>query len=125
MTAGKLTLLTLLTTALLVVHSNLSQTDRIALTGKVSLLGTPLKEGLVLLYPEKGTESQIISAPIEGGRFRFQRDDGPAPGEYRLEIYKFVPKKRIDASHPTELNQVSQIKLSVPSESKLHADIEL
>jgi hypothetical protein len=61
---------------------------RRAISGDVTLDGRPLGEGVILLEPRSATDpGMTVGATIRRGSFAIPRDQGPAPGSYRVRIY--------------------------------------
>src|SRR5437763_2792243 len=60
---------------------------RVPLTGEVTYDDTPIDEGTITFVPASGaTDAGKPSARIEGGKYKFDKDTGPAPGKYQVEI---------------------------------------
>src|SRR5689334_15161517 len=59
----------------------------VPLTGEVSYDGTPIDEGTITFVPASGdTAAGKPSARIEGGKYKFDKETGPAPGKYTVEV---------------------------------------
>ncbi|UUO06091.1 hypothetical protein M4951_22365 [Blastopirellula sp. J2-11] len=71
---------------------------RVEVSGAVSLDGQPLKEGMILFSPTG--EGPSASGDIREGSYEIERDAGPSPGNYRVEIraYRDTGRKRKDAA---------------------------
>ena len=65
---------------------------RAAVTGKVTLQGEPVANGVIAFVPTDGTRGPSSGAKIENGEFTVPGDKGPMPGTYLV---------RINASRPT------------------------
>lgn len=79
--------LLLVTGSLFVVGcSGQSQVPRIAVTGTVTVDGTPLPKGKVVFTPAEGNASLMAMAQIVDGRFETPESFGPIPGIQRVEI---------------------------------------
>lgn len=124
MSAGKIWLLTFLSLGLVAVYSNLDASNRLSFAGKVHFAGKPLVQGVVLLYPEKGTESEIIALRVQGGQFEIDEESGPVPGEYKVEIYETNGSGVVETI-PKKFNTQSILKLNLPSENHCYAEFEL
>ncbi|MCR9294219.1 MAG: hypothetical protein NXI32_15980 [bacterium] len=57
-----------------------------AVSGRVTLDGRDLPQGMVRFVPIEGTPGQKLSAVVEAGRFHLDPEFGPAKGRYRIEI---------------------------------------
>lgn len=55
-------------------------------SGVVTVNQQPLEAGRILFRPLDGTEGKAASAGIQQGEFTVTRQDGLAPGKYRVEI---------------------------------------
>jgi hypothetical protein len=60
-------------------------TDRLAVSGRVSLDGQPLDNGSIR-FTSLGENLVSSGTLIKDGRYRIPRDKGLLPGEYRVEI---------------------------------------
>jgi len=60
----------------------------VPLTGDVSYDGTPIDDGTITFVPTSGGSSDAnkASCHIENGKYKFEKDRGPAPGKYKVEI---------------------------------------
>lgn len=73
--------------AILVLSSGCgTRTDRLAITGKVTLNGTPLDGGSIRLSSSEGEQRMASGALIVDGRFNIPADKGLRPGTYRVQI---------------------------------------
>ena len=63
-----------------------SRQNRASIQGEVTLDGKPLEQGSILFTPLEGTKGTVAGGRIEGGRYRFSGDKGPAVGQNRVEI---------------------------------------
>ena len=72
------------------------ETLGVGVTGKVTLDGDPLKEGMISFIPDGSNESPTAGASIEDGQFSIPRLGGPLPGKFRVEISSFreLPKAK-------------------------------
>ena len=59
---------------------------RVAVTGTVTVDGTPLPKGKIVFTPAEGNASLIATAQVVGGRFEAPESFGPIPGMQRVEI---------------------------------------
>lgn len=61
--------------------------DRQAISGSVTLDGTPLKEGQIQFFPAANTKDAIASgAKITGGSYSISREEGLIPGSYSVQV---------------------------------------
>jgi hypothetical protein len=62
--------------------------DRQTVTGQVVFDGQPLKEGEILFFPTSATGKDAVAtgAHISGGSYTISREDGPIPGNYKVQI---------------------------------------
>ena len=59
----------------------------VPLTGEVSYDGQPIDEGTItFVSPTEDDAAGKPSARIEGGKYKFDKDTGPAPGKYKVQI---------------------------------------
>ena len=66
--------------------------DRVPVSGTVTLDGSPLPSGSIRFHPLG--DGQSAGGSIEAGAFSIPQADGPAPGEYRVEVVSFQPTGR-------------------------------
>ena len=59
---------------------------RAAVSGTVTLDGTPLPQGVVRFVPVGGSANSKWSIPIVNGEFSAEKKAGPAIGKHRIEI---------------------------------------
>ncbi|MEZ6132347.1 MAG: hypothetical protein R3C59_27100 [Planctomycetaceae bacterium] len=59
---------------------------RAAVSGTVSLNGTPLEEGTVVFVPIDGTSGPRVTVSVVDGRFEADPEHGPGVGQHRVEI---------------------------------------
>jgi hypothetical protein len=63
----------------------------VAVHGDVTLDGQPLAEGTIKLVPASKVKAPAVAAQIVGGRYAFDSEGGPVPGDYAIEIYAAEP----------------------------------
>jgi hypothetical protein len=88
-TGSRLTAASLMSVLSLCLISGCSGGDgvrRAPATGTVTVDGTPLPKGRIVLTPEEGNVALIATALIESGRFEMPARFGPVPGNHRVEI---------------------------------------
>lgn len=88
-----------------------STVERIQVEGKVTLDGNPIEKGVITFIP--AGKGATAGAEIKSGQFKIPQDQGPSPGEYRVEIDSSVPtgKKILDTDGET---MVDEFKNGVP-----------
>jgi hypothetical protein len=59
---------------------------REAISGTVTLDGRPLPDGMIQLIPTSAREGTVGGAAVKDGKFSIKRQEGLAPGEYRVVI---------------------------------------
>ncbi|HEY2158312.1 MAG TPA: hypothetical protein VGH33_21965 [Isosphaeraceae bacterium] len=59
---------------------------REAISGTVSLDGRPLPDGSIQWIPASAREGTVGGAPVKDGKFSINRQEGLAPGAYRVVI---------------------------------------
>lgn len=60
--------------------------NRQEVSGRVTVDGAPLANGLIEFQPKDPSGPTPCSAPIKDGQFRVEKAVGPAPGEYLVRI---------------------------------------
>src|SRR5262245_16119870 len=62
--------------------------NRVAITGAVTLHGTPLSNAMISFEPVDKSLGLVASgATLKEGKFQIDAIDGLAPGKYRVKIY--------------------------------------
>jgi hypothetical protein len=61
----------------------------VAVSGKVTFNGKPVKEGSISFIPVEGTNGPTAGTSISDGSFSIGREGGPVPGKYRVEINSY------------------------------------
>ena len=84
--ACRLLLLPTALSALLVGCGGQPAIPRAAVTGTVTVDGTPLPKGKIVFTPAEGNASLIATAQVVEGRFETPEAFGPIPGMQRVEI---------------------------------------
>ncbi|MCX7420460.1 MAG: hypothetical protein NT013_13115 [Planctomycetia bacterium] len=69
--------------------------SRIALSGKATRGGQPIRQGSITLTPNPGQKGVAANTSITNGVYRFTSEDGPSPGAYRAIIQEVVTKEEI------------------------------
>lgn len=110
---------------------------RVAVSGKVTLDGSPLPSGHIEFHPiGEGSEAAAVGE-IRDGQFSIERPLGPAPGKYRVMISSRTPP-RIAADQqpggapkpqpetiPKQYNTQSKLEVDVAKEGPLTFDFPL
>jgi hypothetical protein len=61
--------------------------SHVPLAGDVTFDGQPIDEGTITFVTPQGAKEETKSTcRIEGGKYKFEKDSGPAPGKYKVEI---------------------------------------
>lgn len=60
--------------------------SRIELSGAVTLDGTALNAGSLTFFPADGVKAPTANASVTKGQYKFTRENGPIPGQYRVEV---------------------------------------
>ena len=60
---------------------------RLPVAGNVSLDGSPLPDGSIVLIPIAPLKGPKVAAEIKGGEFALSAAEGPVQGQHRVEIY--------------------------------------
>ncbi|QDT65230.1 hypothetical protein [Calycomorphotria hydatis] len=68
---------------------SLGNSDRVEVSGEVTLDAAPLKDGAISFFPL--ADGAVVGATIQDGTFRIPRRKGPKPGIYRVEIDSAAP----------------------------------
>lgn len=66
-----------------------SESPRVAVEGEVTFDGQPLASGQIAFLPLGAASAPTAGATITQGRYQIAADQGPYPGEYRVEIRAF------------------------------------
>jgi hypothetical protein len=89
----------LLISALAIVGCSAQASDprdklsRVALSGTVTLDGTPLPEGAIQFNPATGTEGPPAAGEIRDGKFSIEKPQGPVAGKYKVSITSRPPAR--------------------------------
>jgi hypothetical protein len=62
------------------------RSDRLAISGKVTLNGVPLDEGTIRFASARAEKISASGTTIENGQYRIPQEKGLRPGTYRVEI---------------------------------------
>jgi hypothetical protein len=69
-----------------------------AVSGTVTVDGTPIENGTITFDPEDGKGKGKTAAEIVGGKYELPADRGPLPGKYKVE---FTSQKKTGNKLPT------------------------
>lgn len=78
-----------------------SATDRQAVSGTVTLKGSPLDQGTIQFIP-KAKEGAFSGANIENGKYRIAAAQGLVPGQYEVRISSGQPNTKAAEAAPGE-----------------------
>ena len=106
------------------VATNMDSSRKVSISGRVTLRGKPLADGLLILVPVSETSGQQVATRVERGRYAFADEHGALPGSYYVEIHE-VAGPAVSAPIPSEFNTKTKLKLSVPEDKKLTAEFDL
>jgi hypothetical protein len=111
---------------------------RKALSGKVTLDGSPLDQGSIELHPmfQGGVQS---GGTISAGSYSIPAHEGVTPGKYRVSIIDFVPTPPLPPGHmpgdilppspphkvPADWNTKSQHTIEVKAEGPFEFDFPI
>ncbi len=73
---------------------------RVAVSGTVTLDGTPLPEGTIQFDPAKETPGPPVSGEISGGKFSIGKPSGPVADQYEIRISSIAPVKFKEGEQP-------------------------
>ena len=65
----------------------LADTERAAVSGRVSLNGEPLRWGTITFVPQDSPYLPAAFGRVAGGEFSFNADEGPVHGEHAVVVY--------------------------------------
>lgn len=115
-----------------------SDSDRSRVTGTVSYNGEPVDDGGIAFMPAgEGTASFRATGEIRDGRYDLDYKRGPAPGNYRVEIYwnkktgrilngpKGATKDERAQAIPAKYNEKSELRAEVkPGANTFNFDLK-
>jgi hypothetical protein len=73
---------------------------RVAVSGTITLSGTPLPQGRIQFDPAQGTTGPTAAAEISEGKFSIEKSQGPVPGKYKIMISSRPPVKIKEGEAP-------------------------
>jgi len=99
--------------------------QRVAVSGTVTLDGTPLAVGMIQLDSMAETKGPTVSGEISQGKFAIARPQGPVAGKYKVRVSGIAPAKIKEDEQPggTSKPAPDPVPARFNSESKLETDI--
>ena len=100
---------------------------RQAVSGSITLDGSPLERGSIQFQPEPTAEpATAAGAIIEDGSYSIARDQGPVPGTYQVSIFASSAETIDEEAMPGELAPISKelIPRRYNAETTLTAEVE-
>ena len=78
-----------------------TDSDRLSVYGSVKQGGEPVENGQILFKPTPGATGPTAGTSIKNGRYQFDSETGPIPGDYKIQITAGGPPKKLyaDKSH--------------------------
>jgi hypothetical protein len=76
--------------------------DRVPIHGQIQ--GAVGRNGSITLIPDAGSDAPVATAPILDGAYRFDKTNGPVPGEYEA----IIALKGSAESEPTDVSTPGQ-----------------
>jgi hypothetical protein len=76
--------------------------DHVPIHGEIQ--GAEGRDGLITLIPDAGSDAPVATAPILNGAYRFDKTNGPVPGEYEA----IIALKGSAESGPADISTPSQ-----------------
>jgi acetyl esterase/lipase len=101
----------------------LTDADRVAVSGTVSLDGEPMFWGSVTLLPEDRTNPLAFTQfSRSDGKFKIDREHGPCPGTYRVVVYQIATDAVPPMSGQYSVKDATRFEL--PDTIKITADMK-
>ena len=103
--------------------------ERLAIEGTVTLDGTPLPSGNIILTPQTDTASPTAGGPITDGKFSIAATGGVLPGRFSVEITSYrqsASKQKIRTINGDIFDYVGEqiIPARYSSQSELRAEVK-
>jgi hypothetical protein len=99
----------------------------VALNGDVSYDGQPIDDGTITFVSTSSGSSDAgkASCHIENGKYKFEKDRGPAPGKYKVEItwLKKTGKKLPTGDGEPRDEKVQSLPAKFNTQTTLTADV--
>ncbi len=107
--------------------------DRFAVSGTVTVDGTPLTNGVVNLSPASGTHGPSSGGPVIDGKFMIPKARGPVAGKYTVKFIAFRETGKTyydpDRGHIPEQKQLqfneSPLDVEITAEAENQFDFKL
>jgi hypothetical protein len=98
---------------------------RVAVSGTVTLDGTPLPEGVIQFNPTSGTEGPPAAGEIREGKYSIERPQGPVPGKYKVTISSRPPVRINESEAPGGAPKLKPetVPARYNTDSKLESDV--
>lgn len=96
--------------------------ERTKVEGMVTLNGKPIQKGVITFIPSgKGASA---GANIESGAYAIKEENGPSPGDYRVEIDSSIPtgKKIMSTDGETEIDE---FKNAIPEKYNRNSELKV
>lgn len=105
---------------------------RQAVTGSVSLDGSPLAEGSIQFVPKDPNLGAPVGATIADGKYAIEKEQGPLPGSYAVKIDSIeggsAPKSAAEAlenaERPTKIVAKNRVAAKFNAKTKLSAEVK-
>jgi len=96
--------------------------ERTEVEGLVTLDGNPVEKGVITFIP--AGKGATAGAEIKSGKFKISKENGPSPGDYRVEIDSSVPtgKKILDTDGET---MVDEFKNGIPPQFNRQTELTI
>src|SRR5262245_16075423 len=89
---------------------------RLPLSGSVTLAGTPLDRGMIQFYPADPNEkSPLTGALVQEGKYQVPREQGLAPGTYRVVISAPEAKVPTNPTGPPDMKAAPVARERIPA----------
>lgn len=108
--------------------------ERVAVSGKVSFNGQPVRAGQIRFVPQSGTEAPVTIEPIAAGEYNTNTSGGVPVGSHRVEITAYNPDEPAPSGPgspprrqllPLKFNQQSTLELTVEAGGPITKNFEL
>jgi hypothetical protein len=98
--------------------------NRIELSGAVTLDGTALDVGSLTFFPAEGLTAPTANAGVMKGQYAFTRENGPIPGQYRVEVRR-APGKNATATQDELPKYKWEFEVTVPEQGPATQNFQL
>lgn len=93
------------------------------ISGKVTLDGQPLADGMITFLPEGGGEP-VVSSLVKDGAFDLSRAGGPVPGSHRVTIWAKKPTGKKIADPDDRENLIDEMRDVIPKRYNLESGLK-